>query len=141
MTRGAWLLVGLAIVLAIGAGGVAVDELTGDAMTPDIVRRFANAIAFAEGFQVPGSRPARNNNPGDISANGQVLFFQTLDDGWNALFNQVQLMFSGGSGTRYRPTMTITEVAQVYAKDWENWSKNVARFLGVSPDTQLNELV
>jgi hypothetical protein len=39
--------------------GSAQPELT-------VISKIADAIAFAEGFYVPGSRPCRNNNPGDL---------------------------------------------------------------------------
>ena len=35
-------------------------------MTDVMISKIADAIAFAEGYFVSGSRPRRNNNPGDL---------------------------------------------------------------------------
>ena len=37
-------------------------------MNPGVISRIAGAIAFAEGYFVPGSRPRPNNNPGGSGA-------------------------------------------------------------------------
>ena len=131
-----WVLVAGAIMLALG-GGVALSMT----VSP-LIQKFANAIANAEGFQVVGSIPNRNNNPGDITdpATGSFMSYATPDDGWNALYSQVSAMFSGTS-RYYNPSMTISQVAQIYSPDgWLNWANNVASYLGVSTDTTLNDL-
>ena len=113
---------------------------------PDIVRRFSDAIAQAEGFFVEGSRPQRNNNPGDIMHRGGFVVYGSIADGWQALYNQVHKMFYGGS-LYYNPTMTIRQIGYIYADGAsdpagaENWAQNVADALGVSPDTTLNTLM
>ena len=141
------LIAGGFIVLAILGGGLAVSSLPGG--YPGFVTAFANAIATAEGFFVNGSRPQRNNNPGDIMSGGSFVVYNSISDGWNALYNQVSLMFTGGS-SYYNPSMTIGQVAQVYV-DGPNatgmspgataWMNNVASVLGVSPGTTLATLM
>src|SRR6267142_2964465 len=74
------------------------------------VRQFAEAIAYAEGFWDrqrnirSATRPARNNNPGDIEGKGDTgqsdgvyAIFSTLAEGWKRLFNQVSFDLNGKS--------------------------------------------
>lgn len=113
-----------------------------------LIEKIAQAIATAEGFYVPGSRPARNHNPGDLTIDtiGQTVgrdgvYVVYSDDatGWAALRQQVQLMFSGSH--IYNPAMSILEVAANYtATDQMAWAKTVATKLGVSINTRLSEL-
>jgi hypothetical protein len=113
---------------------------------PEIVRRFSQAIATAEGFFVNGSIPQKNNNPGDIMAHGHYVVYSSIEEGWQALYAQVYKMFYGGS-MYYNPTMTISQVAFYYANGANdptgaaNWANNVADYMGVTPDTTLNELI
>jgi hypothetical protein len=130
-----WLLAGAFVLLAISGGFIATGNW------PDIVKRFAEAIATAEGYFTSGSLPNRRNNPGDISDASGPIQYATPEEGWQALYNQVNLMFFGDpSQTRYNASMTITQVAQEYAENWQNWATNVANYLGVSSDTKLSDL-
>jgi hypothetical protein len=66
----------------------------------DFIPGWANAIAQFEGFNSPGSRAARNHNPGDLKFAGQPgaagrdsLGFAVFPDdatGWQALYRQLQ---------------------------------------------------
>jgi len=97
---------------------------------------------------VSGSRPRRNNNPGDLERDitgkgagwdGPYVIYPTSQDGREALEHQVRLMF-GGSRI-YKPSMTIAEVARRYtATDPAAWAQNVAGRLGVTVDTRLDEI-
>ena len=98
----------------------------------------SSAIAYAE-----GANPAYNN-PGDlklgdvgygVAPNG-VTIFSSLQDGANALQNQVNLMLSGNSAY-YDPNQTIEQASSIYANGDPNWAANVAQFLGVTPQTTL----
>lgn len=118
-----------------------------------VIRKLARAIANAEGFNVPNSRPARNHNPGnltkDITATGigmdpgpgvSYVIYKTDADGWDALEKQVRLMFAGGSHF-YFPSMTIAQMAEKYTGTQQSaWARNVAVALGVSVDTRLDQL-
>jgi hypothetical protein len=137
-----WLLIVVFIVLggaAMGADGgltVRIDKL-------------ADAFAFAEGFYVNGSRPQRNNNPGDltralgfptIGMDDMYVIFATVTDGWNALKKLIELMLTNQS-TIYTSNMTIYEVAQYYTTTQQTeWATNVALRLGVSPFTKISEV-
>lgn len=118
------------------------------------VRRFAGAIAYAEGFwdlemQVrAGSRPARANNPGDLEGknwpdqtgnDGPYAVFASLAAGWAALYGMVRRDLSGKSST-YSPDMTISDYAWTYtATEQDAWSENVSAFLGISRDTRISD--
>ena len=106
------------------------------------IRRIAEAIARAEGYGVPGAIPTVRNNPGNIKdASGRIRTYPTVGDGWDALYRQVLLMLTGESRW-YRPEMTIAEVARIYTGEstYMDWARNVARILGVTPDTRLRDV-
>lgn len=117
-------------------------------MNPVIVAKIAAAIAFAEGFYVSGSRPQRNNNPGDlerdltgkaVARDGPYVIYATAQDGWDALKHQVGLMFEGSHV--YKPSMTIAQIATHYTATQPNsWAFNVAQRLGVTVTTQLDQI-
>ncbi len=114
-----------------------------------VIDKIARAIAKAEGFFVPDSRPARNHNPGDfesdltgkaVAHDGPYVIYASDDDGWDCLRTQVRLMFKGSH--IYTPQMSIMEVAQHYtATDQVAWAKIVADSLQVLPSTKLSQLV
>jgi hypothetical protein len=134
------------LVLAGGAGVATVTGTSGDGVLAggfsDLIKRIGYAIGVAErGAAEIASGIILNNNPGDIEdSNGNLIVYASIEDGWNALYHQVSLFFSGSH--IYNPTMTISQVAQKYVgtADWPNWARNVANGLGVSVDTQLNQL-
>jgi hypothetical protein len=127
-----WIVFGVGLLFAFAGG-------SGSSYPPYIVQ-FANAIAFAEGFSVVGSQPNRKNNPGDLESGGVVQTYSTVQDGWNALYNQVTLMFNGQSA-HYSPDMTIEQVGYIYSPDGaDNWINNVSSYLGVSRSTTLSSL-
>jgi hypothetical protein len=117
-------------------------------MNDAVISKIADAIAFAEGYFVSGSRPHRNNNPGDleldltgkgIARDGPYVIYRTAEDGREALEHQVRLMFAGSH--IYNPSMTIGEVGRHYtATDPETWARNVAAHLGVKSETRLDEI-
>lgn len=106
------------------------------------IRRIAEAIAVAEGYGKPGAIPTVRNNPGNIrDSTGAIATFATPAEGWAALYRQVLLMLTGESRF-YRPDMTLAEIARIYTGEAEymNWARNVARQLGVTPETRLIEV-
>ena len=127
-------------------GSITADRATWP--TGDRVWDVCRAVALAEGANVEGSAPDRNNNPGDLSRgdeHGQaVAGYVTLDDGedaiifetkaggWQALytkFNNIRL----GISKAYSPKMTWQNIAAIYAGDSADWVANVTRELGVQP--------
>jgi hypothetical protein len=113
-----------------------------------VIVKIADAIAFAEGYYAAGSRPHRNNNPGDLELDvtgravghdGPYVIYASPQDGLDALKHQVCLMFEGSHV--YKPSMTIAEVARHYTStDQEAWARNVAARLGVGVETRLLDL-
>lgn len=118
-----------------------------------VVVLLTKAIAFAEGFYVTGSRPQRNNNPGDlkhapdtyhtdIHDGDGLIIFHTEQDGWDALRHQCKIMMADESVVYHR-YMTIGEVASKWAPETDeaqHWAANVAGFLGVSTTCPLYAL-
>jgi hypothetical protein len=122
-------------------------------VSDDLVNRFSEAIAKAEGFYVANSVPARAHNPGDLTDDGDIGlgFIQTEGpfgakitiyasdaDGWDALHRKVRRMLDGGSHV-YTSDLTLMEVALKYAGSTE-WAFNVAKDLGVDTRMTLGEL-
>lgn len=111
-----------------------------------IAIKFALAVAHEEGFYVTGSIPARAHNPGDLKLGDKgfgllgegITVFQTDDDGFDALLNQIRLML-GGKSHIYTLDMTMLQVGVKYSGD-DNWGVNVASIMGVSPETTLLQL-
>ncbi len=117
---------------------------TGSTSYPEGLKDFARAIASAEGFGVPGAIPTVANNPGDLKLGGDTIngisVFSSVEEGWNKLYRQIAMIVSGSSAY-YNLDMTIAEMGRIYAGGDENWSTNVARYLGVSRDAHLWEVI
>lgn len=122
--------------------GITTDPQTWPA--GDAVWDICRAIAIAEGYNTNGAA-FKLNNPGDISDGGSqfgaeahdgsnVTHFPDAATGWNWLYNKISNHLAGKSST-YPQTMTITQFAQKYAGNWQNWKNNVGRALDVDPDT------
>lgn len=134
-----WTLAIAGAAALIGGGAVMV--------TSERVRRFAEAVARAEGWYATGpgtpNRGQRANNPGNImSPEWTLVQYATPEDGWAALYRQIDLALTGRS-RYYKPTMSIWQMAETYVghAGWEDWARNVARFLGVTVHTPIGEAV
>lgn len=116
----------------------------------DAIDAFANAIATAEGFFVTGSRPQRDNNPGDLTVDttgtgigkdGPFIIYATASDGWDALKKQVQLILTDASNI-YNSDMTLRDIASIYTTTNQMaWANTVASALGISLDVPINSLL
>lgn len=112
------------------------------------IDKLSKAIAKAEGFYVPGSRPARNHNPGNMTMDlirkstgkdGPFVVYANDADGFENLRRQLWLAWGGSA--YYNPSMTISEFASVWtATQQVEWARNVAASLGVPVTTQLQQL-
>lgn len=105
------------------------------------VQAIATAFATAEGGLTPGTFPYRTNNPCDIFVGGNTAGYATMDAGWNACYNQIELMLSGQSSV-YTPDESISDIAASYApasagNNPTAWANNVAAALGISPSDPL----
>lgn len=109
--------------------------------------QFAAAIGNAEGVNVPGSLPARNNNPGDLrnwpgvphDANGYSIF-PSMQAGWDALETQLDAIRNGASAY-YDASMSIEQMGQIYADGDPSWAMNVAAFLGTTTNAIIGPLL
>jgi hypothetical protein len=122
-------------------------------VSEELVTRLSQAIAKAEGFDVPNSVPCRANNPGDLTDDGDVgcglihtsgpygaaiTIYPNVSAGWQALYKKVRRMLEGGSHT-YPVRITLMEVGLKYAGSAQ-WAMNVAKQLGVDTSTTLADL-
>ena len=123
-------------------------------MNFDFIPAWANVIAQFEGFNSPGTRPARNNNPGDLKYLGQAgavgadsAGFAVFPDpitGFQALYRQLQKYVTDF------PTFTILEIMAHYLGqvtptvnaqgDAFTYAAAVASGLGVDISTTLGQL-
>ncbi len=107
----------------------------------------ASYIKEYEGYYA-NTVSVRNNNPGNLRSSpymaGQrdgFAYFNTYDDGWNALLWQLQISVDGRSGV-YNPEMTLYEFFETYAPSSDKnyprkYAESVSGKLNVSPETQI----
>jgi hypothetical protein len=101
----------------------------------------ASAIANAEGYGVAGAIPTLANNPGDLVLGNQgngtlgsgITVFGSVQEGWDALTNQLTKIASGASAN-YSPDESISQIGETWAGGG-SWASNVATFLGVTPSS------
>jgi hypothetical protein len=116
----------------------------GDTNYPESIKRFARAVAYAEGYGIPGAIPTVANNPGDLVLPGWsptmgsagIAVFDSADYGWNRLYRQLGLIVAGNSQV-YALDDTIASMGLKWAGGDSNWSKNVAAHLNVPASTPL----
>ena len=118
-----------------------------------VIEKFVQAHAVFEGFGKLGNIATAYNNPGCLKWVGQknsvkggngFALFNTVEDGWNALREQVKLNLSGKSSL-YDINQDFYSYIYVYAStspDNEKvaYAEYIAKQVGVSPDTKLKDL-
>lgn len=101
----------------------------------------ATAIGNAEGYGVPGAIPTVANNPGDLVLGDQgygtmgsgITVFGTVQQGWDALTNQLTKI-ANGTSANYSPDESISQIGETWAGGGP-WASNVAASLGVTPSS------
>ncbi|QBB13742.1 lytic transglycosylase catalytic [Edwardsiella piscicida] len=90
-----------------------------------------------------GTLADRNNNPGNIRpvGGGGFRFFESALHGWTAMKNQLMRYFTGK--TTGRALRTIQDIVSTWApagdkNDPQQYAKQVAGWMGVSPNAVLN---
>jgi hypothetical protein len=136
------------------------NSITADPSTwpqGDRIWDVCRAIAAAEGYdQGRGAAPFDLNNPGDLSPGDEhgfatvgpaefhggssIIHFAKPADGWNALRLKIQNIASGRSNV-YSADWSWMQIAEKYAGDAANWSRNVAASLGVDVTSTLADYV
>jgi hypothetical protein len=108
----------------------------------DKIKLIAQAIAHAENGS---SRVNARNNPGNIRevAGGPITTYDSLDIGWQKLYNKLDFDFVSGRSHIYSARMTWREVAWMWVNGGpvgtagapqdnpDNWASVVASDLGV----------
>ncbi|SRR6266566_3360450 len=147
--------VGVALLLLksqSSSGGLSEDGTPGKAGPAaagptNLISALANAIAQAEGYGVEGAIPTMANNPGDLvvgnvgygTMGSGITIFGSVQDGWNALYRELNLIFSGASKI-YNTEMTFAEMAAHWTlTEASPWANNVASALGVTVYTTLKD--
>jgi len=69
---------------------------------------------------------------------GGHVRFRNGAAGYSALYHQIDKMLSGESKF-YTQDMTLLQIGKLYAKNYRLWAKNLAKNLGVKPNTTLEE--
>jgi len=112
--------------------------------------RIAISISVMEGFNKKGSRPQRNNNPGNLRRWGRIpvvdgfASFPTVAEGWTALQTQVRKNIGRGL-TLYEFFGGKPDVYPGYAPDNDgNHSRHYAEFVAnrvkIPADVPLNQI-
>lgn len=88
----------------------------------------------------------KNNNPGNIrdTTTGKFKVFNSPQEGYAALLNDLETKKTGKSTTGLKAEHTLADFAKTYAPPSENdsaqYTANLANHMGVSPDTQIKDL-
>jgi hypothetical protein len=105
-------------------------------------------MAKMEGFGVPGARPTKNNNPGDLEygsfakshgatgTDGRFAIFPDVVTGYAAMRALLQVKYGG---------MTLENALNIYAPPVENqtnlYLKDVCSFVGCQPTDLIDNLL
>ena len=115
-------------------------------MTPKPPMTLRQAMARQEGFYVPGSRSARNKNPGNmeygifakthgaIGTDGRYAIFSTAAEGFKA---QGALLLKQYKGVTLKDM--LNRWAPPVENDTNQYLENVKSFTGFQEDTVLTE--
>ena len=126
-------------------GGGAVPAPGGTALPSAKLQQLAAAIAQAEGFGIEGAIPTLANNPGDLVRGDQghgtigsgITVYGSVEEGWNALYHELGLIFSGTSKV-YNTAMSFAEMAAHWTlTETGAWANNVASYVGASVNDSL----
>jgi hypothetical protein len=112
----------------------------------EILKALASAIAVEEGFYVPGSKPQRLNNPGDLRAapwlaspviEGGYVRFASVAQGIAGLYHQIALDVARGVTLR----QLIAKWAPPTENDTSAYLAAVVSRTGLPLDQPLQELL
>jgi hypothetical protein len=123
----------------------------GSASYSSSVVAVAQAIARAEGFYQQGSAPQRAHNPGSLKTPGWsgpttgsagINVYGSDDEGWSALYRQLDLIRAGNSNY-YTRGMSISQMAATWTgnDNAASWASIVSSSLGTSPSTTIGAVL
>lgn len=131
---------GVAILLYIMKISGNFDVTIDDSGEQSQVERIARAIARAEGFFTDSTLLQSLNNPVGLKpvGGGSLRSFPTVEQGWQAAYNQIELMLSNRSNV-YNREMSISQIAPLWTggDKPEAWATIVSKELGVDKNTSL----
>jgi len=119
---------------------------------------FSQAIATLEGFGIPGARPTRDNNPGDLkfgpgmtgrdeAGSGGIAVFADVGDGWDALNGYITQHAAA------HPEWDFYDFAHYYATgntlgqpaageaNPDSTAETIAGYLGVDPSSSISSVL
>lgn len=110
---------------------------------------FLQAIAREEGFNAPGTRPARNNNPGDIEwGKFAAAHGATHGDPRFAVFPDAEAGFAAMKALFLAPAyrgLTVSQALSRWAPPVENnvsaYLANVCKWVGCEPTDVIDGLL
>lgn len=108
---------------------------------PAWIKALGEGIAKAEGFGIEGKIPTTHNNPGDVTdSSGNKIWFDSVVQGYDALYRQIELAVSGNS-QYYYPSMTLSQFAQVWTggDNWQDWINTVLDTVNSKLGTNLTQ--
>lgn len=127
-----------------------ISRMAGMPATTTGIKRLAYAISVAEGYWLLGSVPNRARNPGDLKVPGwlgsvtgaeNIPIFDNVEDGWNALYHQLQVIIDGTSHA-YDLDMSIRDVGLKWTDSQRTeWAENVAVTLDLPISTPLRAIL
>jgi hypothetical protein len=125
------------------------DWISGKMTLPTIPYTLLQAIARNEGFYVQGTRPNRNNNPGDLelrpwmttfgatAGDPRFAIFPSEDLGFQALRHLLQFKIYKGK--------TISQAISQFAPGNENnvasYVRNICSWTEQQPDTVIDQIL
>lgn len=115
----------------------------------------AQAIATLEGFGIPGARPTRDNNPGDVrratgmtgTDSGGIATFADQGDGWDALGTWLTSHTAAHPDwdfydlTHFYATGTTTGTPAAGEANPDDSADYIADYLGVDPTTPVSNVL
>lgn len=141
-------LAGVAVIVFEGSA-LAASSANTSANYPVSVVAFAQAIAKAEGFGIPGKIPTLANNPLDLVIPGWtgaklgagISVFPSANAGWDRGYKQLEFIVRGTSDV-YTLDDTIQSMASKWTKtDPTTWALIVSSNLNVAADTSLRDVL
>jgi hypothetical protein len=131
------------------------DQRLNPGSTAGQLDNLAQAIATLEGFGIPGNRPTRDNNPGDVRSapgmtgtdSGGIATFADQGDGWDALGGWITSHTAAHPDwdfydlTHFYATGTTTGTPAAGEANPDDSANYIADYLGVDPSSPVSNVL